>query len=51
MHIDSTNQYFLYSPDTISLWNNLPYNVVSTVPFSTFKCCIHIYTVFFQQAL
>ena len=26
-----------FPPRTISLWNNLPYNVVSTVPFSTFK--------------
>ena len=30
-----TNQYFLFPPHTISLYNNLPYNVVST-----FKCHI-----------
>ena len=36
-----TNQYFYsFFPHTVSLWNNLPYDVVSTVPFSSFKCRI-----------
>ena len=39
-----TNKYFYsFFPHTVSLWNNLPYDVVSTVPFSTFKCCILMY--------
>ena len=36
-----TNKYFYsFFPHTVSLWNNLPYDVVSTVPFSTIKCRI-----------
>ena len=36
-----TNQYFYsFFPHTVSLWNNLPYDVVSIVPFGTFKCRI-----------
>ena len=39
-----TNQYFYsFFPHTVSLWNNLPYDVVSTVPFSTLNVIFWMY--------
>ena len=37
-----TNPYFLFFPTYYFLWNNLPYNVVSTIPFSTVKCILEV---------